>query len=51
MKPKSEQSKQLYQYMVDKGYPADFSDLVTKNLNADFTASRVEEEERMEDNQ
>lgn len=41
MKPKSEQSEQLYQYMIDKGYPADFSDLVTQNLNTDFTASRM----------
>ena len=27
--------------MIKRGYPAEFSDLVTKNLNTDFTAQRM----------
>ena len=41
MKPKSEQSIRLYEYMLDKGYSEEFSDLITKNLNTDFTAIRM----------
>ena len=27
--------------MIERGYPTEFSDLVTKNLNTDFTAQRM----------
>lgn len=41
MKQKSEMSQELYEIMLDKGYSEEFSDLVTKNLNTDFTAGRM----------
>lgn len=41
MKPKSEKSLELYQMMIDRGYPESFCDEVTKNLNTDFTATRM----------
>ena len=41
MKPKSEISQELYQMMLDRGYQERFCDLVTQNLNTDFTAQRM----------
>lgn len=41
MKPKSEKSLELYRIMREKGYPENFSDEITKNLNTDFTASQM----------
>lgn len=41
MKERSELSMQLYQIMVDRGYPENLCDLVTRNLNTDFTAARM----------
>ena len=41
MKPRSPQSMQLYKMLIFRGYPESFCDLVTKNLNTDFTASRM----------
>ena len=41
MKPRSPQSMQLYKMLISRGYPEDFCDLVTKNLNTDFTAGRM----------
>ena len=41
MKPKSPQSIQLYNIMLRLGYPEEFADIVTKNLNTDFTARRM----------
>lgn len=41
MKPRSPQSMQLYKMLLSRGYPEVFCDLVTKNLNTDFTASRM----------
>lgn len=41
MKPKSPMSLELYEILLDKGYPELFSDLITKNLNTDFTANRM----------
>ena len=41
MKPRSSQSMQLYKMLLSRGYPESFCDLVTKNLNTDFTASRM----------
>ena len=45
MKPRSPQSMQLYKMLIFRGYPESFCDLVTKNLNTDFTASRMPPEE------
>lgn len=39
MKPKSDLSRQLYELMLQRGYEENFCDIVTKNLNTDFTAS------------
>lgn len=41
MKPKSERSQELYKYMISKGYSEEFSNLITQNLNTDFTAGRM----------
>lgn len=41
MKPKSEKSIKLYQLMLSRGYPKEFCDLITRNLNTDFTARRM----------
>lgn len=41
MKPRSPQSMQLYKMLISRGYPESFCDLVTKNLNTDFTANRM----------
>lgn len=41
MKPKSDKSKELYDIMLERGYSEEFADLITKNLNTDFTATRM----------
>ncbi|MCD7824839.1 MAG: hypothetical protein LUH14_02580 [Clostridiaceae bacterium] len=41
MKPKSELSQELYQIMLERGYQERFCDLITQNLNTDFTAQRM----------
>ena len=41
MKPRSPMSMELYDILLDKGYPEEFSDLITRNLNTDFTAARM----------
>lgn len=41
MKPRSPQSMQLYKMLQDRGYPESFCDLVSRNLNTDFTANRM----------
>ena len=41
MKPKSTKSIQLYNLMLKRGYPEEFCDAVTRNLNTDFTATRM----------
>ncbi|MBP1756839.1 MAG: hypothetical protein H6Q59_3237 [Firmicutes bacterium] len=41
MKPRSEISMELYQLMLRRGYPEEFCDIITKNLNTDFTAKRM----------
>ena len=41
MKPKSPMSIELYHMMIEKGYSEEFSDLITQNLNTDFTAGRM----------
>lgn len=41
MKPKSPMSLELYEMLIDRGYPEAFCNLITKNLNTDFTAGRM----------
>ena len=41
MEPKSPMSQELYEILLEKGYSEKFSDLITKNLNTDFTAGRM----------
>jgi len=41
MKEKSLASIELYEMMLEKGYDEQLSDLITKNLNTDYTASRM----------
>ena len=41
MKSKSPMSWELYEILIDKGYSEQFSDLITKNLNTDFTAGSM----------
>ena len=41
MKPKSPKSLKLYDMMLQRGYPEEFCDQVTKNLNTDWTAQRM----------
>lgn len=41
MKPRAELSMQLYQMMIDRGYPENLCELVTRNLNTDYTATRM----------
>ena len=41
MKQRTEVSMQLYKLMLERGYPEEFCDITTKNLNTDFTAQRM----------
>lgn len=41
MKPRTEISMQLYNMMLERGYPENLCDLVTRNLNTDYTATRL----------
>lgn len=41
MKPKSELSLTLYGILKERGYSEELSDLITKNLNTDFTAGMM----------
>ena len=41
MKSKSPMSERLFEMMMDRGYSREFSDLISKNLNTDFTATRM----------
>ena len=41
MKPRTEKSMELYYIMLKRGYPEEFCDQVTKNLNTDWTAQRM----------
>lgn len=41
MKERTERSMELYHLMVSQGYPEAFSDLISKNLNTDWTANRM----------
>ena len=41
MKPKSKMSRILYEMLLNEGYEERFCDLITQNLNTDFTATRM----------
>ena len=41
MKPRTEISMQLYNLMMERDYPENLCDLVTRNLNTDYTATRM----------
>ena len=41
MKQRTEVSMQLYKLMLERGYPEEFCDIITKNLNTDLTAQRM----------
>ena len=41
MKPRTELSMQLYNMMVERGYPENLCELITRNLNTDYTAARM----------
>lgn len=41
MKTRTAKSQELYQYMLQRGYPEPFCDQVTRNLNTDWTAQRM----------
>ena len=41
MKPRTELSMQLYNMLVERGYPETLCELITRNLNTDYTASRM----------
>jgi len=41
MKARSEKSLELYNIMIRRGYPEEFCDAITKNMNTDFTAKRM----------
>lgn len=41
MKPRTEISMQLYDMLVKRGYPENLCELITRNLNTDYTASRM----------
>ena len=41
MKQRTEVSMQLYKLMLERGYPEEFCDIITKNLNTDFAAQRM----------
>ncbi len=47
MKPKSEISQKLYHILLSRGYEEPFCDLVTQNLNTDFTAKRNRVEKKI----
>lgn len=41
MKPRTEVSMQLYRILQERGYPETLCELITRNLNTDYTASRM----------
>lgn len=41
MKPRTELSMQLYHMLVERGYHEELCDVITRNLNTDFTAARM----------
>ena len=41
MKPGTELSMQLYHMLLERGYQEELCDVITRNLNTDFTAARM----------
>ena len=41
MKPRSEKSMELYDVLLKRGYPKEFCQQITLNLNTDWTANRM----------
>ena len=41
MKPRTEKSLELYEVLVKRGYPKEFCEQITLNLNTDWTANRM----------
>jgi len=41
MKPRTELSMQLYHMLIERGYHEELCDVITRNLNTDFTAARM----------
>lgn len=41
MKPRTELSMQLYHMLLERGYHEELCDVITRNLNTDFTAARM----------
>ena len=41
MKARSEISMQLYEMLLERGYPQNLCELITRNLNTDYTATRM----------
>lgn len=41
MKERTELNMQLYHMLLQRGYHEELCDLITKNLNTDFTAARM----------
>ena len=41
MKPRTELSMQLYDILIERGYNENLCDLITRNLNTDYTAMRM----------
>lgn len=41
MKPRTEKSMELYELLLERGYPEQFCELITLNLNTDWTAQRM----------
>ena len=41
MKPRTELSMQLYDMLIERGYHKELCDVITKNLNTDYTAARM----------
>ena len=41
MKPRTELSMQLYHILKERGYQEELCDLISRNLNTDYTATRM----------
>ena len=41
MKPRTPKSIELYNKLLDRGYPREFCEQVSLNLNTDWTAQRM----------
>lgn len=41
MTPRTKKSIELYQTLLNRGYPQEFCDQISRNLNTDWTAQRM----------